>query len=127
MLLVNAYKGRSQIHGLGLFAQEFIKAGTKVWEFNQLIDIRIPSCKLIFLSNSSLCQIASYAIYHPDKRFYLLSGDDDRFTNHSENPNTALDENWNFALATRDISQGEEITINYDCRGLPPLPVRNLF
>ena len=34
MLLVDARAGISKIHGIGLFAYEFIPKGTHVWMFN---------------------------------------------------------------------------------------------
>jgi len=39
MLLIKTYLDKSPIHGIGVFAGEFIKKGTQVWEFNPLIDI----------------------------------------------------------------------------------------
>jgi hypothetical protein len=41
----------------------------------------------------------------------VLSADDDRFTNHADDPHTANDGNVTFAL--RDIRPGEEITWDY--------------
>ena len=42
----------------------------------------------------------------------VLSSDDDRFTNHSNDPNT-LEEGGYESYAIRDIQAGEEITWNY--------------
>ena len=33
MLLIRTYLDHSSIHGLGVFADEFIRKGTKVWRF----------------------------------------------------------------------------------------------
>ena len=41
----------------------------------------------------------------------MLSSDDDRFTNHSDDPNTKCQGQSTFAV--RDIQEGEEITNNY--------------
>jgi SET domain-containing protein len=40
-----------------------------------------------------------------------MSSDDDRFTNHSNDPNTHMV--GNHAVATRDIQPGEELTDDY--------------
>ena len=51
MLLVKTYLDKSLIHGVGVFADEFIKKGTLMWEFNPLIDVvlthieRVTRCK----------------------------------------------------------------------------------
>jgi uncharacterized protein len=38
MLLVKTYVDRSAIHGLGVFAAEFIRKGTKIWRFVEGFD-----------------------------------------------------------------------------------------
>ena len=38
MLLVKTYLDRSPIHGLGVFAAEFIRKGTRVWRFVESFD-----------------------------------------------------------------------------------------
>ena len=39
MLLIKTYLDKSPIHGVGVFANEFVKKGTVVWQFNPLVDI----------------------------------------------------------------------------------------
>ena len=43
---------------------------------------------------------------------FILSGDDDRFTNHSDDLNTSHHDNEGYAV--RDINAGEEITGDYN-------------
>ncbi|MFN0109272.1 MAG: SET domain-containing protein-lysine N-methyltransferase [Blastocatellia bacterium] len=88
MLLVNAKVGISKIHGLGLIAQEFIPKGTCIWQFQPGFDLMIGETELAKLSITTQKQIRHYAFYDPARLAYVLSGDDDRFTNHSDNPNT---------------------------------------
>ena len=122
MLTVYASKGPSSIHGLGLIAREFIPEGSRVWEFDCTVDLEISPAEMRDLTPITQEQILSYAIYCPICGFYILSGDDDRFVNHSDNPNTAMDSSLDFAVATRDIQIGEEITMRYDFKPTADAP-----
>lgn len=53
MLLVNARVGISSIHGLGLIAQEFIPAGTRIWEFRPGFDLMFTKADLQMLSETA--------------------------------------------------------------------------
>jgi SET domain-containing protein len=113
MLLVKTKLGLSSISGIGLFADEFIKKGTIVWEYTPLVDILLSKEEIDRLPNNE--QIHKYA--YLDKKYgkYLLCGDDARFFNHSDKAN--CDDNYHDELdvtvANRDIEIGEEITCNY--------------
>lgn len=112
MLLIRARAGPSQIHGLGLIAQEAIPAGTVMWRFQEGFDVKIPASRLENFSENAREQILYYAYFHEESQTYVLSSDDDRFTNHSDDPNTRAVEDYVYAV--RDIAAGEEITSNYD-------------
>lgn len=111
MLLVHARAGASAIHGIGLIAQEFIPLGTRVWEAREGFDLLLDEERLRRLSASARAQVLWYAYWDPQRRVFVLSADDDRFTNHSDDPNTANDGEATFAV--RDIHPGEEITWDY--------------
>ena len=115
MLYVKARAGRSQIHGLGLIAQEFIPKGTRVWAFEPSFDLAFTAEQLEALSTAAREQVLWYAYYDPVHHVYVLSGDDDRFTNHSDQPNTADESLWTYgaSYAVRDIRAGEELTWDY--------------
>ena len=87
MLLIKTKLGLSKIHGIGLFADNFIKKGTVIWKFNPLIDIYIPSETLRNLSRNSREQISNYIYMDKFHKKNLLCGDDARFFNHSFTPN----------------------------------------
>jgi len=113
MLLVYARVRASEIHGMGLFAEQFIPAGTVVWHFTPGFDVEIPEWSMESLSPAAKKQVLHYAEYYPAERKFVLSSDDDRFTNHSDSANTArFDRNMDM-VATRDIQEGEEITCSY--------------
>lgn len=115
MLLVNAQAGVSAIHGIGLIAREFIPHGTRVWELRPGFDLLLSEAEVNALSPATRQQVAWYAYWDPSRRLFVLSGDDDRFTNHSADPNTAIDGDSTYA--TRDIRPGEEVTWDYRAWG----------
>jgi uncharacterized protein len=112
MLLVNAKAAPSPTHRMGLIAQSFIPKGTTVWEFMPGFDIIIPEAELDRLSPTAQDHVVYWAYFDLKNREFVLSGDDDRFTNHSDAPNTSIIENGS-TIANRDIQAGEEITTNY--------------
>lgn len=109
MLLVKTYLDKSKIHGIGVFAGEFIRKETKIWRFVEGYDrayspnefARLPKAARDFLSN--------YA-YRVDGEI-LFTVDNDRHINHSDDPNTYL--KGGYAIARRNIRKGEEITNDY--------------
>ena len=111
MLLVNARAGQSSIHGIGLIAQELIPKGTTIWTFKEGFDLVIPEQDLPLLSTAARDQVIWYAYYEEDLESYILSSDDDRFTNHSDTPNTANKGDDTYALV--DIHPGTELTCDY--------------
>lgn len=112
MLLVNAHVGASPIHGFGLFSEQFIAAGTVVWRFLPGFDVAISVESLEGLAPCARAQVLHYACYGERDGMYYLSSDDDRFCNHSDNPNTAP--NRDTMVAVTDIKAGEEITCDYN-------------
>ena len=116
MLLVHARVGVSAIHGLGLIANEFIPMGSKIWEFMPGFDLEILESTVEMLPPPAQQQISHYAEYFAEQRLFMLSGDDDRFMNHSDTPNTRQQNDGashSVVYAARDISAGEEITCDY--------------
>jgi len=116
MLLVNASAGSSNIHGIGLIAREFIPQGTKIWELNPDFDLMLDKEFLHSLPAPAQQCIRYYAYFDLGLQKYILSSDDDRFTNHSEEPNTEDVDGATYAKC--DIFPGEEITANYLNLGL---------
>jgi uncharacterized protein len=113
MLQVKTYLDKSPIHGIGVFAAQEIQEGNLVWMFepriDKVLDINDLSENLTLIERQF---IETYAYFDKQLNKYVLSADNDRFTNHSNDPNT-FPLSTSEVVACRDIHVGEEITINY--------------
>jgi hypothetical protein len=109
MLLVKTYLDRSRIHGMGVFADEFIGKGRKVWRFVEGFDRAWSPQEFARLPRAARDFIQYYG-YRVDGEV-LLTVDHDRHLNHSDNPNTI----WRsgYIVARRDIAKGQELTNDY--------------
>src|SRR5690242_4303046 len=109
MLLVKTYLDKSSIHGLGVFAGEYIRKGAKVWRFVEGFDRVWSPAEFAKLPKPARDFISHHG-YRVDGEI-LLTADHDHHMNHSERSNTR----WHngHIVATRDIAKGEEITNDY--------------
>lgn len=119
MLLIKAKAGLSLVHGLGLFAEELIPVGTKIWEFTPGLDLEITPADFAALPQAAKEYIDFHGFLSKRTGNYHLSFDDIRFTNHSsDQPNIATvaesDDVELPLVAIRDIQPGEEILQDYD-------------
>jgi len=116
MLRVKTRVGVSAIHGLGLFADEFIPQGTIVWDFDPGFDHRLPIEAVreraakdpIF---AAFARRAGYEEKHTPN-FIIFDFDDGRFMNDSTEPTCYL--SGLQSIAARDIHPGEELTERYE-------------
>lgn len=115
MMTVRTELKMSELHGLGCFAIDKIKQGTKVWTYNPMIDSTIP--KEWFDKAPKFYQdyLLFYAEY--EDGYFVLCGDNGKFWNHSEEPNLKLvmnpvQEEYH-VFATKDIDAGEELLYDY--------------
>jgi len=108
--MVKTKIGSSKIHGVGVFADEFIPKGTVIWKFTPGFDI---------LSFPDLLQIYIYKYSWKSKKskLYCFSSDNGKYFNHSKNSNTISEhrdgEEEVTTTAVKDIQIGEELTDNY--------------
>lgn len=119
MLLVKTKIGKSGIHGIGLFADQFIPKGSIVWKFQPGFDLKISENCLDKLSEFSREQFLNYAYLNKKTGNYVLCFDDARFYNHSKNPNCVsyypdLEDEEGIDIAVIDINKGDEITCDYE-------------
>lgn len=109
MLLVKTYLDKSPIHGLGVFAGEFIRKGTKIWRFVEGFD-RAYSPKQFARLPKPARDFIRFHGYRVDGEV-ILTADHDCHMNHSDDPNTDLHNGY--AIARRNIRKGTEITNDY--------------
>jgi uncharacterized protein len=117
MMLVKTELGRSTIHGLGLFAAEFIPAGTPTWRFTPGLDQAIHPSIINGLNSHNLPWFLTYAYWDIRTGLYVLCSDDARYMNHSEAPTVRGDYEaepvFGLDVAVRDVEPGEELTCDY--------------
>lgn len=118
MLLYETEVKKSDVEGLGLglFTKVKIKKGAKYWIRNEDFDKVISIQQLNSLMTIAKDYIEKYGFQETAKNWYLC-GDNARFTNHAEEPNTEqfFDDQGRlqYAFALKDIEEGEEIFCNY--------------
>ncbi|MEK6917736.1 MAG: SET domain-containing protein [Nanoarchaeota archaeon] len=112
MLLVKTYLGKSKIHGLGLFAGEFIPKGKLVWEFVPGFDFMIKDKDFKKLPDVAKSFVLHFGYYEKNEKRHVINPDNARFFNHSKNPNV-IDLTKTKSIAKRNIKKDEELTCNY--------------
>jgi SET domain-containing protein len=112
MLLVKTFIAASNIHGVGLFAQENIPKGTKVVIFDPEYDLAYDQSEIKKMPLLLQDFIRTYGYKNPERPgHYCCSIDNAKFINHSDAPNLVEMDDGSFA--TREIDRGEEITTDY--------------
>ena len=106
----------SKIHGLGLFAKEFIPKGTIWWHARPQDVLIITKAQFLTLDNSHqsslmnnyLESLLTYSYYERELDALIFCMDNSRYVNHSFNANSGAseDENGFCSVAQRDIEPG---------------------
>lgn len=109
MLVVNTAVAPSEIHGVGLFSKEFISSGSLIWQWHENIDQEISTDVVGALPPACQETFKRYGWVENGK--YILCIDNEKFINHSDNPNCVFI--GDIAVASRDIQIDEEITQDY--------------
>lgn len=106
MIVVKTYLDKSNIQGIGLFAGEFIPENTIVWKFDPNVDMILPE--------SIVNVYDSLKKYHWKNKNgkCVVPLDDDRFINHSRNPNL-INVNEHTMAVKHAIFQGTELLADY--------------
>jgi SET domain-containing protein len=118
MLLVKTKLKESATHGVGLFADQLIPAGTVIWEFTPDFDLIYAEDKIKDMSEPARSTLLQYSYLSDKTNKYVLCADNARFMNHSDDP-TAMStypeggHPEGIEVAVTDIQPGEEITSNY--------------
>ena len=117
MLYVKTKIQPSLIHGIGVFAEEFISKGTTVWKFTHGFDLKFTRQQILSFPETLQIYIYKYGWKSKKTALYCLSSDNGKYFNHSDKPNTVSkyteDEEEVVTRAIKDIQAGEELTDNY--------------
>ncbi len=118
MLLVKTTIGPSKIHGIGLFADEFIPKGTSIWKFTPGFDLKFTKEQIDSFSSPLKEYLDMYCWISKKSKLYCFSSDNGKYFNHSKTPNVLSayydDEEEVVTKAIRDIEIGEEILDDYN-------------
>jgi len=116
MLLVETRLQISPVHGLGLFAAQFLYRDSLIWRFQQGFDLALTLEEIASLSEEAQRQLFHYSYFEPNRDVFILCSDDARFMNHADTPNCLdyISSDGQLAMkALRDIRPGEELTCDY--------------
>lgn len=118
MMLVETFLAPSSIDGIGLFSFSPIKKGTRLWQIDHRIDRTYIEEKVEQFPSLMRGFIHRYAYHCTHTGLWILCGDNGRFFNHSDAPNTMenykVPDPFGIDIAARDIAAGEELTTNYE-------------
>lgn len=122
MLLVKTKLSLSGIHGIGLFASEFIPKNTIVWKYSKTLDRAFTQEELNKMPALDKEFLETYCFKYHGK--YYLCVDDARFMNHSSKPNCTdvgvdevVEDDLGCTMTLRDVQAGEELTCDYSFFG----------
>ena len=112
MLTIETYLDKSPIHGIGVFATENVPEGTIIWTFNPLMDSVIRKDEMGDAPEHVRTFLEKYSWTDNDAHWHV-GIDNDKFINHSDDPNTGFLPVPYVFIALRDIQKDEEITEDY--------------
>lgn len=114
MMLVRTYIAASSIEGLGVYADEFIRAGSLIWQLNPKFSMTFSASEIETLPEHTKEFIHKYSFPHLllGEDYVVVELDNGRYMNHSNKPNTDFTQ-FDRGFSIRDIHPGEEITCNY--------------
>lgn len=113
MLRVKTTIGLSRLHGVGLFADQFIKRGTTTWQYDKGLDPDFSFEDFDQLTKGHKSIFEKYGYRDFDLNRFIVCIDDQRFINHSSK-NFNILSSPNKDIAARDIEKGEELLCNYN-------------
>jgi SET domain-containing protein len=117
MLYIKTKIQPSEIHGIGVFADEFIPKGTIIWKFTSGFDVKFTREQILDFPELLQIYIYKYSWKGTKSKLYCFSSDNGKYFNHSNNPNTLSkyqdNEEEVITTAVRDIQVDEELTDNY--------------
>lgn len=105
----------SELHGVGLFANEDIKSGQLIYTASPLLDLNIPQDQFNGLDQREKDEILWWGFFDQPSQMWHVDFDVSKFINHSYDATVTQDQSHDeaYLIASRDIRSGEELTQNY--------------
>ena len=114
MLMVETELRMSPIQGIGVFVMEPVRAGQLIWRFDSRIDRVFSDEEVREMPEELQRFLKTYSTLHAELNMWVLCGDNGRFFNHSDTPNTrSLGIAFGDDVAAEDIAPGTELTSDY--------------
>ena len=115
MIHINYKLKSSDLHGIGLFADQDIQKGALVYTASPLLDLNITQQQFDALDQSEKDEILWWGFFDQPSQKWHVDFDVSKFINHSYTPTVTQTDDHDdaYLVATRDIKNGEEITQNY--------------
>ncbi len=111
-----AYKLKtSELHGVGLFANEDVKKDQLIYTASPLLDLNITQEQFDGLEQKEKDEILWWGFFDQPSQMWHVDFDVSKFINHSPDATVTQDESHDeaYLVASRDIQSGEELTQNY--------------
>jgi SET domain-containing protein len=123
MLHVKTKVAPSKIHGLGLFADQFISKGVIIWKYTENYDLRLTKKEIEKLPDLAKEHLEVYGWLSKKSGLFCHAVDNGKYFNHSDDPNCFAEyidgEDEVVVKSIRDIKKGEELTDNYNAFNYP--------
>lgn len=105
----------SELHGIGLFADQPIKKGDLIYTASPLLDLNITQEQFDSLEQKEKDEIRWWGFFDQPSQMWHVDFDVSKFINHSNEATVTQDSSHNEArlVSSRDIESGEELTQNY--------------
>jgi hypothetical protein len=113
MLRIKTVLKPSGMHGIGLFADQYIKEGATTWEYDPRLDISFTFEDFEKLPQQYKNIFLKYGYYDYLLELFIVCTDDQRFINHSSRHYNIIS-SPDRDVACRDIKPGEELLCNYN-------------
>ena len=115
MFIVRTSLHSSAIHGIGVFADEPVKKGQIVWQFDPRMDILIPleEKQKFPPAMQDYLSMLTHIEESSGRKMMVLCADNAKHVNHLDDPNLLDTPDGLREYAARDIAAGEELTCNY--------------
>ncbi len=115
MLKIRTKIGKSKVHGIGLFADQFIPKNTVTWKYEPKLDLSITQKILDSIDLYSKKYFLYYSYFDKKRKKFILCSDNQRFINHTVNKNKEnIMSTPDIDVAARDIKVGEELLCDYN-------------